>query len=45
MKPRFIPFYPDIPDDLDTAVLYADAFFLDGERRHKAGHVPASATR
>ncbi|CAE7317206.1 unnamed protein product [Symbiodinium sp. CCMP2456] len=30
-------------DDMDTAVLYADAFFLDGERRHKAGHVPTSA--
>ena len=40
VKPRFIPFFPD---DMDTAVLYADAFFLDGETRHKAGHVPTSA--
>ena len=25
------------------AVIYADAFFLEGETRHKAGAVPASA--
>ena len=41
IRPRFIPFYPD---DMDTAVLYADAFFLDGEQRHKAGHVPTTAS-
>ncbi|CAE7183879.1 hypothetical protein AK812_SmicGene22661 [Symbiodinium microadriaticum] len=35
--------HPVLPDDLDTAVLYADAFFLDGEMRHKAGHVPTTA--
>ena len=36
-RPRFVPFNAD---QLDMAVLYADAFFTDGERRHKAGHVP-----
>ena len=41
IRPRFIPFHPD---DMDTAVLYADAFFLDGEQRHKAGHVPTTAS-
>ncbi|OLP83053.1 hypothetical protein AK812_SmicGene36237 [Symbiodinium microadriaticum] len=41
IRPRFIPFNPD---DMDTAVLYADAFFLDGEQRHKAGHVPTTAS-
>ena len=25
---------------LQMAVLYADAFFTDGERKHKAGYVP-----
>ncbi|CAE7210940.1 unnamed protein product [Symbiodinium necroappetens] len=29
---------------MDSAVLYADAFFLDGEQRHKAGHVPTTAS-
>ena len=36
-RPRFVPFNAD---QLAMAVLYADAFFTDGERRHKAGHVP-----
>ncbi|CAE7346880.1 unnamed protein product, partial [Symbiodinium sp. KB8] len=36
-RPRFVPFDAA---QLDMAVLYADAFFTDGERRHKAGHVP-----
>ena len=36
-RPRFVPFNAD---QLTMAVLYADAFFTDGERRHKAGHVP-----
>jgi len=37
MKPRFIPFDAD---QMDLAILYADAFFTDGERRRKAGHIP-----
>ena len=41
IRPRFIPFHPD---DMDSAVLYADAFFLDGEQRHQAGHVPTTAS-
>ncbi|CAE7266077.1 unnamed protein product [Symbiodinium microadriaticum] len=36
-RPRFVPFDAA---QMDMAVLYADAFFTDGERRHKAGHVP-----
>ena len=37
VKPRFVPFDAA---NMQMAVLYADAFFTDGERRHKAGHVP-----
>jgi len=37
IKPRFIPFDAE---HLDLAILYADAFFADGEKQHKAGHVP-----
>ena len=37
VKPRFVPFDAA---NMEMAVLYADAFFTDGERRHKAGHVP-----
>ena len=40
VEPRFIPFYPT---EVVKAVLYADAFFKEGELRHKAGHVDASA--
>ena len=37
IKPRFIPFDAE---NIEVAVLYADAFFSAGEVRHKAGHVP-----
>ena len=38
VRPRFIEHWPS---STDTAILFADAFFLAGERRHKAGQVPA----
>ena len=38
VKPRFfVPFYAE---HMEMAVLYADAFFTDGEKKQKAGHVP-----
>ena len=37
IKPRFIPFNAE---NIEVAVLYADAFFSAGEVKHKAGHVP-----
>ena len=40
VEPRFIPF---CHTKVVKAVLYADAFFKEGELRHKAGHIDASA--
>ena len=37
VRPRFVEHWPS---STDTAILFADAFFLAGEQRHKAGHVP-----
>ena len=37
MRTAFIPF--DV-EHMVLAVLYADAFFTDTEKKHKAGHVP-----
>ena len=41
VRPRFIPFFPS--ETTIKAVLYADAFFKEGERRHKAGFVDVAA--
>ena len=40
VQPRFFPF---APDSEPFAVLYADAFFQEGDLVHKAGFVPTSA--
>ena len=40
LKPRLVPFRNA---SRRPAILYADAFYLDGERRHKAGFVPSTA--
>ena len=40
IQPRWTLFNPP-PQAM--AVLYADAFYLDGENRHKAGFIPSSA--
>ncbi|CAE7341292.1 unnamed protein product [Symbiodinium natans] len=40
VQPRFIPFQPSTSR---RAVLYADAFFQEGDVVHKAGFVPRSA--
>ena len=41
IKPRFIRFDAE---NIEVAVLYADAFFSAGEVRHKAGHVPGGVS-
>ena len=41
MKPRFLWYNPQ---NEYSAVLYADAFFVTDGNRHKAGHVPQTAS-